>query len=183
MTKLVILDRDGVINLDSPNFIKSPQEWIPIPGSLEAIARLNQAGFKIAVATNQSGIAKGLFTLDILESIHLKMRQALLAVGGHIDGIFFCPHTDTDYCNCRKPKAGLFEQIADFFQIKTFEREAIFAIGDSLRDLEAAKAAHFSPIIVLTGNGEKTLTQLPNALNEIEHFEDLSQAATWILEN
>lgn len=183
MTKLVILDRDGVINLDSPNFIKSPEEWIPIPGSLEAITRLNQAGFKVAVATNQSGIAKGLFTLDILENIHLKMKQALFAINGRIDGIFFCPHTDTDYCNCRKPKTGLFEQIADFFQIETFERQTIFAIGDSLRDLEAAKAAHFSPIMVLTGNGEKTLTQLPDSLNEIERFEDLFQAVTWILGN
>jgi D-glycero-D-manno-heptose 1,7-bisphosphate phosphatase len=114
--KLVILDRDGVINHDSDQYIKSPDEWRPIPGSLAAIARLNQAGYRVVVATNQSGVGRGLFETDTLLAIHDKMLKALTQVGGRIDAIFFCPHTNVDKCDCRKPKPGLFKEIAGRLQ-------------------------------------------------------------------
>ena len=132
--KLVILDRDGVINFDSDHFIKSPAEWKPIPGSLEAIARLTQAGFKVVVASNQSGIDRGLFDMDTLNAIHDKMHRAVKAVGGRIDAIFYCPHSADSNCSCRKPKPGMFERIAACFNI---DLGATYAIGDSLRDLQA----------------------------------------------
>jgi D-glycero-D-manno-heptose 1,7-bisphosphate phosphatase len=183
MIKLVILDRDGVINYDSSDFIKSPEEWVPIPNSLEAIARLNKAGIKVAIATNQSGIARGLFTLDTLNHIHSKMKQALHSLNGHIDGIFFCPHIDSNHCDCRKPKTGLFEQIASFFQIEETERKTIPAIGDSLRDLEGAHSAGFNPTLVLTGNGGSTLKKLPDYLKNIDQFNDLATATDKVLGN
>ncbi|MES2637733.1 MAG: D-glycero-beta-D-manno-heptose 1,7-bisphosphate 7-phosphatase, partial [Pseudomonadota bacterium] len=119
--KLVILDRDGVINVDSVNFIKNPSEWIPIPGSLEAIALLNQSGFRVALATNQSGIARGLFDMVTLNSIHDKMHRALALVGGRIDALFYCPHAADDHCNCRKPKTGMIEDIGRRFSIELNE--------------------------------------------------------------
>src|SRR5512147_2606009 len=129
--KLVILDRDGVINFDSDQFIKSPEEWKPIPGSLEAIARLNQAGFRVVLATNQSGIGRGLFDMATLNAIHDKMHKALAQVGGRIDALFFCPHTADSKCDCRKPKPGMFEEISKRFNINL---AGVPAIGDSLRD-------------------------------------------------
>ena len=151
--KLVILDRDGVINLDSKQFIKSPAEWRPIPGSLEAIARLNQAGYRVVVATNQSGVGRGLFDMDTLNAIHDKMHRAVLAAGGRIDAIFYCPHAIEAGCHCRKPQTGMFERIAGCFNI---ELAGTPAIGDSLRDLQAAVAAGSRPILVLTGKGQTT---------------------------
>ena len=146
-SKLVILDRDGVINHDSDHYIKSPDEWQPIPGSLEAIAKLNQAGYHIAVATNQSGIGRGLYDMDTLNAIHMKFHRLLAKVGGHVDAIFFCPHTDADGCRCRKPLPGMIEQIS--------QRYGVPIVGDSVRDLVAGVSVGAEPHLVLTGKGEK----------------------------
>jgi D-glycero-D-manno-heptose 1,7-bisphosphate phosphatase len=152
--KLVILDRDGVINHDSANFIKSPSEWIPITGSLEAIALLNQSGFRVAVATNQSGISRGLFDMTTLNSIHDRMHKELALVGGRIDAIFYCPHAADDHCHCRKPDTGMIEEIGNRFSIGL---KGMPAVGDALRDLLAFSRAGCQPILVLTGKGEATL--------------------------
>jgi D-glycero-D-manno-heptose 1,7-bisphosphate phosphatase len=151
--KLVILDRDGTINQDSDQYIKSPAEWKPIPGSLQAIARLNQAGWRIAVATNQSGIARGLFDMAALNAIHAEMHRAVNLAGGRIDAIFFCPHAADSGCECRKPKPGLLLEIASRMDVSLAE---VPMVGDSLRDLEAAAAAGAKPYLVLTGKGKKT---------------------------
>ena len=151
--KTIILDRDGVINIDSALYIKSPAEWKPIAGSLEAIARLNQAGYRVIVATNQSGIGRGLFDMDTLNAMHEKMHKHLAAVGGRIDAIFFCPHTADEACGCRKPKPGMFERIAQVYNI---DLKGVPTIGDSLRDLQAGSAAGCAPMLVRTGKGEKT---------------------------
>ena len=151
--KLVILDRDGVINQESDAFIKSPEEWRPLPGSLEAIARLNHAGFQVVLATNQSGVGRGLFEVSTLSAIHDRMQRALGQIGGRIDAIFFCPHAEEANCNCRKPKSGLFEEIARRFSV---DLDGVPAVGDSLRDLQAAAAVGASPILVLTGKGQAT---------------------------
>ncbi|MFU8797879.1 MAG: D-glycero-beta-D-manno-heptose 1,7-bisphosphate 7-phosphatase [Gammaproteobacteria bacterium] len=134
--KLIILDRDGVINVDSPDYIKSPDEWLPLPRSLTAIARLYQAGYTLAVATNQSGVGRGYYSLATLAKMHEKMQQAVIAAGGFIDAIFFCPHTPEEGCDCRKPKPGLFHQIAAYYQL---DLQGVIAIGDSPRDIEAAE--------------------------------------------
>ena len=175
--KLIVLDRDGVINEDSDAYIKSPEEWQPIPGSLEAIAALNRAGYQVVVATNQSGIARGLYDLDTLARIHEKMHQALAAVGGHIEAVFFCPHGPDDDCDCRKPRPGLFHDIAGRLRISL---EGVPAIGDSLRDLQAAEAVGALPILVRTGKGRKTEAELGDA--GIPVFDDLAAAVRWLLE-
>ena len=154
--KLVILDRDGVINVDSDNFIKRPEEWKPIPGSLEGIASLNHAGFHVVVATNQSGIGRGLFDMTMLNTINEKMIEALAEVGGRLDAIFYCPHTAQSDCSCRKPKPGMFEEIGQRFNAPL---RGIPSVGDSLRDLQAAAAVGAQPILVLTGKGEMTKAQ------------------------
>jgi len=151
--KLIILDRDGVINHDSPDFIKSPQEWTPIPGSLEAIARLNQAGYRVVVATNQSGIARELFDIATLNAIHAKMHAAAQLAGADIDAIFFCPHAAIDGCDCRKPKSGMFEEIGKRFKLNL---KGVPTVGDSLRDLQSGFNSGCTPYLVLTGKGEKT---------------------------
>jgi len=151
--KLIILDRDGVINFDSDQFIKSPEEWKPIPGSLEAIARLCQADYRVVVATNQSGIGRGLFDMPMLNAIHDKMHKACALVGGRIDAVFFCPHTNDSNCGCRKPKSGMLEEIANRYGVSL---KGVPAVGDSLRDLEAAVRMGAQPILVLTGKGAKT---------------------------
>jgi D-glycero-D-manno-heptose 1,7-bisphosphate phosphatase len=153
MTKLIILDRDGVINFDSDQFIKSPEEWKPIPGSLEAIARLCQADYRVVVATNQSGIGRGLFDMPMLNAIHDKMHKACALVGGRIDAVFFCPHTNDSNCGCRKPKTGMLEEIANRYGVSL---KGVPAVGDSLRDLEMAVRMGAQPILVLTGKGTKT---------------------------
>jgi D-glycero-D-manno-heptose 1,7-bisphosphate phosphatase len=151
--KLVILDRDGVINHDSDAFIKSPKEWIPIPGSLEAIARLNQAGYRVVVSTNQSGIARGLFDIVTLNAIHQKLHEAAKHVGANIDAIFFCPHAADNNCDCRKPKPGMLHTIANRFNTSL---KGVPNIGDSLRDLQAGFVVGCVPYLVLTGKGAKT---------------------------
>jgi D-glycero-D-manno-heptose 1,7-bisphosphate phosphatase len=179
MKKLIILDRDGVINFDSDHFIKSPAEWKPIPGSLEAIARLTQAGYRVAVATNQSGIARGLFDMDTLNAIHEKMHRAVNAVGGRIDAIFYCPHAAESNCACRKPKSGMFERIAGCFNV---DLAGTHAVGDSLRDLQAAVAVGARPVLVLSGYGEETQKEggLPEGTLV---FEDLAALVEEILKD
>lgn len=151
--KLVILDRDGTINHDSDAYIKSPEEWRPIKGSLEGIARLTQAGYRIVVATNQSGIARGLFDTRTLFAIHDTMLRALSQVGGRIDAFFFCPHAAEDRCQCRKPQPGMLLEVARRFNVSL---DDTYMVGDALRDLEAAAAAGARPVLVLTGKGMKT---------------------------
>lgn len=151
--KLVILDRDGVINHDSPSYIKRPEEWKPIPGSLEAIARLTQNGYHVVVASNQSGIGRGLFDMATLNAIHDKMHRSLAQVGGRIDAVFFCPHADEARCDCRKPRAGLLDEISHRFNMSL---KGVPSIGDAQRDLEAAVAAGAQPVLVLTGKGAQT---------------------------
>ncbi len=151
--KLIILDRDGVINHDSPDFIKSPAEWHPIPGSLEAIARLNQAGYRVVVASNQSGIAREYFDMSVLNAIHQKMHALAQQAGATIDAIFFCPHSAADSCDCRKPKPGMFAEIALRYKISL---KGVPTVGDSLRDLQAGYMSGCAPYLVLTGKGEKT---------------------------
>jgi len=151
--KLVILDRDGVINYDSPSYIKSPDEWKPIPRSLDAIARLTQADYRVVVATNQSGVGRGLFEMATLNAIHDKMHRAVGQAGGRIDAVFYCPHPGEANCGCRKPKPGLLEDIARRFNTSL---EEVPCIGDQLRDLQAAAAVRAQPILVLTGKGAKT---------------------------
>jgi len=151
--KLVILDRDGVINHDSDRFIKNPDEWKPIPGSLEAIARFNQAGYRVVIATNQSGIGRGLFDMAMLNTIHDKLYRALAQVGGRIDALFYCPHAADLNCQCRKPRPGMLEEIGRRFNSPL---QGVPAIGDALRDLEAAAAVGAQPMLVLTGKGKRT---------------------------
>jgi D-glycero-D-manno-heptose 1,7-bisphosphate phosphatase len=151
--KLIILDRDGVINHDSDRFIKSPDEWNPIPGALQAIARLKQAGYRIIVSTNQSGIARGLFDMAALNAIHQKMHTAARQSGAEIDAVFFCPHAADDNCDCRKPKPGMLLEIARRFDLNL---KGVPAVGDSLRDLQSAFIVGCTPHLVLTGKGEKT---------------------------
>ena len=151
--KLIILDRDGVLNLDSDAFIKSPQEWLPIPGSLEAVARLNQAGYRVMVATNQSGLARGLFSMSTLNAIHQKMHAAAQQVGAHFDAVFFCPHAADDNCDCRKPRPGMLVSLAQRLDVSL---KGVPTVGDSLRDLQAGFMVGCVPYLVLTGKGEKT---------------------------
>jgi len=151
--QLIILDRDGVINFDSDQFIKSPEEWKPIPGSLEAIARLNQAGYRVVVSTNQSGVGRGLFDMPTLNAIHDKMHKACALVGARIDAVFFCPHSADSHCNCRKPKTGMLEEIEARYNVSL---SGVPAVGDSLRDLQSAATIGAQPYLVLTGKGVKT---------------------------
>jgi len=173
--RYVLMDRDGVINHDSEDFIKSPEEWRPIDGSLEAIALLNKHGYDIMVVTNQSGLARGLFDLSMLSKIHDKMHRLLAQKGGQIAAIYYCPHGPDDLCNCRKPKPGLLEQFA---LEKNVDLKSVFFIGDSLRDIQAAQAVGAKPILVLTGKGQLTLDKNPN-LN-IPVFENLYAAVQFI---
>lgn len=175
--KLVILDRDGVINHDSKQFIKSPAEWRPIPGSIDAIAKLSQAGYRVIIATNQSGIGRGLFDMDTLNAIHEKMHRAVQQAGGRIDAIFYCPHAIEADCQCRKPRTGMFERIARCFNVDLVGTPSV---GDSLRDLQAAAAVGARPLLVLTGKG--TQTQAEGGLPEgTQVFPDLATAAEEIL--
>lgn len=151
--KLVILDRDGTINRDSDQYIKSPEEWTPLKGSLEAIARLTQAGYRIVVATNQSGIARGLFDTATLNAIHGTMQRAVQRAGGRIDAIFFCPHAGESDCECRKPRPGMLLEIGKRMNTPL---AGVPMVGDALRDLQAAAAAGARPVLVLTGKGRRT---------------------------
>lgn len=182
--KLIILDRDGVINQDSDAFIKSPDEFIPVPGSLEAIAKLNHAGYTIVVATNQSGLARKLFTLGDLNDIHNKLQQLLSEVGGHLDDILFCPHGPDDNCDCRKPRPGMLKDIARRCKINL---QGVPAVGDSLRDLQAAQAVGAQPVLVKTGKGTKTIeaiSKLPreSKLSSTPVYDNLAHYVDTLLE-
>jgi D-glycero-D-manno-heptose 1,7-bisphosphate phosphatase len=172
--KIVILDRDGVINFDSEGYIKSPDEWLPIPGSLEAIALLTQHGYTVTVATNQSGLARGYYDRVTLDQIHLKMKKAAAAVGGEIDGIFLCPHGPDDHCLCRKPSPGLLFEIASMYGVSL---ENVPFVGDSYRDILAATKANATPVLVLTGNGQKTLDKYADKIKEVPVFANLEEYA------
>jgi len=168
--KLIILDRDGVINQDSPNFIKSVEEWIPIENSIQAIADLSKT-HKVVIATNQSGLGRGLFQISDLIQMHQKMQQLVSLAGGQISDIFYCPHLPNDDCECRKPKAGLMLQILQKYPI---EPSKIKVVGDSLRDLQAAQTAKMQPILVRTGKGLKTQQQIKQtSLSKTPIFDNL----------
>ncbi len=175
--KLVVLDRDGVINFDSVHFIKSTNEWIPIQGSLEAIALLNQNGYRVAIATNQSGISRGLFDMVTLNAIHDKMHKALGQLGGRIDAMFYCPHAAENHCSCRKPKPGMMEEIGRRFGM---DMKGVPMVGDALRDLQAGAVLGMQPILVRTGKGEATLAAggLPEGTLV---FADLAEAVQHII--
>ncbi len=171
--KLIVLDRDGTINHDSEQYIKSPLEWKPIPGSPEAIARLTHAGWRVVVATNQSGIARGLFDMSTLNAIHAEMHRVVALAGGRIDAVFFCPHAADSNCECRKPRPGLLLEIAKRLNVGM---AGVPLAGDSLRDLEAAAAVGARPLLVLTGKGRNTRATggLPAGT---EVFDDLAAIA------
>ena len=170
----MILDRDGVINQDSSSFVKTLAEWVPLPGSIEAIAMLSKAGFTVAVASNQSGVARGLFDRRALRGMHRKLRRLVRAEGGRIARIEVCPHGPDDGCSCRKPAPGLLYRLGRHFGVAL---DGVPVIGDSLRDLEAAKAAGARPILVRTGNGRKTEAALSPALTNTAVYDDLAAAA------
>lgn len=177
--KLIILDRDGVINHDSDQFIKSPEEWQPIEGSMDAIAFLTQAGYTIAVATNQSGIARGYFTVQTLNEMHAKMHKLVRQAGGEISGIWFCPHSADSQCDCRKPKPGMILDILDRFQA---DATKTYLVGDSLRDLQAIASAGGLPILVKTGKGMKTLNNHTEQLPQnTQIFDSLLAFATHLV--
>lgn len=177
--RLVILDRDGVINFDSPDYIKSPEEWVPIPGSIEAIARLHQHGVTIYVATNQAGIARGKLTAADLEAVHRKMRSTVSAAGGEIAGIQFCPHHPDDNCDCRKPAPGMLLAIEALSGIPLDGQPYV---GDSMKDICAANAAGCEPVLVLTGNGRETAKMIhpgPAIFKDLATFTDYYLAQTF----
>lgn len=177
MTQFIILDRDGVINHGTDHYIKTPEEFIAIPGSLEAIAALNKQGYRVLIATNQSGVARGLYSLEDLDRIHEKLMQELAAVGGYIEEIFCCPHHPNDHCLCRKPKPGLLKQIQKKYPLNLAET---YFIGDSHVDVEAALAFGCQPLLVLTGKGQKAKT-MHRHLATIPTFNNLSHAVDFIL--
>jgi len=179
-TKLVILDRDGTINQDSDEYVKSAEEWIPMPGALEAIARLNHAGWHVVVASNQSGLGRGLFDVAALNAMHTKMHKLLAAAGGRIDAVFYCPHSPEETCNCRKPQSGLFEQIGERYGM---DLKGIHTVGDTLRDLQAGATVGCKPHLVLTGKGEKLKGQaLPiDYPEDTRVHDDLGAFADWLL--
>ena len=170
--RIIVLDRDGVINEDSAQYIKSPDEWVPVTGSIEAIAKLYHHGYRIFVITNQSGIARQYYSIEVLHQIHRKMHDYVDRAGGKIEGILFCPHGPDDACDCRKPKAGLFEQLQKIIHMSL---EGVPAIGDSWRDLQAAQLVCAFPILVRTGKGTDTEHQHASALGEIPVYQNLAQ--------
>ncbi|HET7569974.1 MAG TPA: D-glycero-beta-D-manno-heptose 1,7-bisphosphate 7-phosphatase [Gammaproteobacteria bacterium] len=174
--KAVILDRDGVINHDSPDYIKSADEWRPIAGSLEAIAQFKRAGWRVALATNQAGIARGLFTQAALDGIHERMLAAIRAAGGDIDVLVYCPHRPEDHCDCRKPAPGLLHEIGRRLQIDLHD---VPFIGDTLKDIDAARAVGARPLLVRTGQGEAALAALGDA-PDVRIFADLAAAASYL---
>ena len=179
-TKLVILDRDGTINQDRDDYVKSADEWIALPGALEAIARLNHAGWHVVVASNQSGLGRGLFDVAALNAMHTKMHKLLAAAGGRIDAVFYCPHSPEETCNCRKPLPGLYEQICERYGM---DLKGVHTVGDSLRDLQAGAAVGCATHLVYTGKGEKLNGQpLPSNFPQgtLAHA-DLGAFAEWLL--
>lgn len=179
ITKLIILDRDGVINRDSDAYIKSPGEWLPLPGSLEAIARLNRAGYTVTIATNQSGISRGYFDLKALSAMHRKMDDMLSLLGGRIEGVFFCPHGPRDKCLCRKPQPALLQDISRRFSVPLNE---VFFVGDTISDLQCAKNAGARAVLVKTGKGERTLLEKDaKGFSDVPVYDDLAEVVTALL--
>ncbi|MFJ5258765.1 D-glycero-beta-D-manno-heptose 1,7-bisphosphate 7-phosphatase [Pseudomonas sp. NPDC088414] len=178
LLKLLILDRDGVINYDSDAYIKSVEEWIPLPGSIEAIAQLSKAGWKVAVATNQSGIARGYYDLATLDAMHARLRTLVAEQGGEVGLIVYCPHGPDAGCDCRKPKPGMLQTIAAHYNVALTN---VWFVGDSLGDLEAAKAVDSQPVLVKTGKGEKTLGKTLPVGTLI--FDDLAAIAAELIHN
>lgn len=182
--KLVILDRDGVINKDSSSFVKSPEEWLPIKGSLEAIARLSQAGYEVVIITNQSGIGRKLFNADTLAKIHVRMIDYIQQYGGKVQSILFCPHHPDDNCDCRKPLTGMYDDLAKRMNINF---NGVYSVGDSVRDLVAAKAAGASPVLVKTGNGRKSFKKIMSdnelSLESTPVFDNLASFADALLKH
>ena len=176
--KLLMLDRDGVINYDSDAYIKSVEEWIPLPGSVEAIAQLSKAGWTVAVATNQSGIARGYYDIATLDAMHQRLRALVAEQGGELGLIVYCPHSPDEGCDCRKPKPGLLKTIAAHYQV---ELARVWFVGDSISDLEAAKAVDCQPVLVKTGKGEKTLGKTLPVGTLI--FDDLAAIAAELIHN
>ena len=174
--KLVILDRDGVINRDSSDFIKSPEEWLPLKGSLEAIARLTQSGYDVVVVSNQSGVGRGLFSADMLAQIHVRMMDYVQQHGGKIQSVLVCPHHPDANCDCRKPQIGLYNELAERLNTSF---SGVYSVGDSMRDLVAAKTAGAVPVLVKTGNGKATLQKLKNKgsddLDSVLVFDNLAK--------
>lgn len=178
--KLIVLDRDGVINHDSDAYIKSIEEWQPIDGSLEAIARLNHSGYTVVVASNQSGLARGYFNIETLSAMHRKMDEMLAKIGGQVDAIFYCPHGPDDGCACRKPKPGLLLQIGQRFNVPL--KEVVF-IGDSISDLKAASNANAQAVLVRTGKGVKAeKIMLAECKSIVPVYDDLAAAVTAMLQ-
>ncbi len=182
--KLIILDRDGTINEDRDDFIKSADEWVPLTGALEAIARLNHAGWHVVVASNQSGLGRGLFDVAALNAMHSKMHKLLAAQGGKMDGVFYCPHAPDDRCLCRKPLPGLFEQIIDRYGIDT-ALHTVHTVGDTLRDLLAGAAVGCTPHLVCTGKGAKYFNEPLSAEfpGGTQVHADLAAFAQYLLRN
>ena len=179
-TKLVIFDRDGTINQDRDDYVKSAEEWVPLPGVLDAIARLNHAGWHVVVATNQSGLGRGLYDMAALNAMHAKMHKLLAAAGGRIDAVFYCPHSPDDHCHCRKPAPGLFEQIAERYGM---DLTHVPTVGDTLRDLQAGAAVGCAPHLVLTGKAEKLRGQPlpPEYPAGTQVHTDVTAFADWLL--
>lgn len=178
--KLIVLDRDGVINHDSDAYIKSPDEWLPVEGSLEAIARLNHAGYTVVIASNQSGLARGYIDVEALTAIHMKMDEMLSRIGGHIDAVFFCPHGPDDGCDCRKPKPGMLLDIGQRFNVSLSD---VLFIGDSVTDIKAAHDASASAMLVRTGKGKKAEKILQNDSKlSVPVYDDLASAVEAILQ-
>ncbi|MEM6985451.1 MAG: D-glycero-beta-D-manno-heptose 1,7-bisphosphate 7-phosphatase [Pseudomonadota bacterium] len=178
--KLVVLDRDGVINVWHPDGVATPDQWEPIAGSLEAIVRLNLSGYRVVVATNQSGIARGLFDLGDLHAVHRKLHNALDSLGGRVDAILYCPHRDGDECDCRKPKPGMLHDVARRLDTELVN---VPVVGDALRDMQAAMAVGARPYLVRTGKGATTLAQNPALAQQIEVCNDLAEVVDQLLSN
>lgn len=175
---LIILDRDGVINRDSRDYVKTAAEWTPLPGSIEAIANLSKAGYTVAVASNQSGLARGFFDRNALRAMHRKLRRLVAAEGGRVDRIVVCPHGPGDNCACRKPRPGLLKRLAAYYDVSL---DGVPYIGDSMKDIEAARAAGATPVLVRTGNGVNTVNVLRGEDTNIDVFDDLLAAANNLL--
>ena len=177
--RLLLLDRDGVINHESPEFIKSPEEWRPLPGAMGAISRANQLGFQVVVVSNQSGIGRELFSIEALNQIHNRMLDEVIRHGGKISAIFFCPHLPEQGCRCRKPRTGLFESIEKRLGTKF---DQAYYVGDRLSDIKAAQKIGALPMLVKTGHGEQTLAELPQH-GGVQIFRDLPHAVDWLRTN
>ncbi|MFK8068346.1 MAG: D-glycero-beta-D-manno-heptose 1,7-bisphosphate 7-phosphatase [Gammaproteobacteria bacterium] len=177
----LILDRDGVINQDSDDYIKNPNEWLPIPGSLKAISNANRAGFRVIVVTNQSGLGRGIFDINTLNEMHKKMHKKLARVGGVIEAVFFCPHKPDEGCDCRKPKAGMLEEIRQRLNISL---EKVWYVGDSYTDVQAARSAGATPVLVRTGKGERTLAgNAKHDLGNVPVYSDLAACVDALLQH